>query len=141
MVARAKEPTATRGPKRAGATPDVQPQQGPTNAQLDPNGPEADQPGDPLDFDTLPLSALRKYRTAHRLQVPSALSWPGYMVHGGIGKKTSSYKASTRVPKEELAAAVKKHFLNHNVRESDAIVDFIYSIKKQDEEFKLQFNP
>ncbi|KAK9470306.1 uncharacterized protein V1510DRAFT_423390 [Dipodascopsis tothii] len=92
---------------------------------------------DPLNFDTFPVTALRKYRTSHNLTTPSALSNDGMLLNGSIGKKTWSYKHRTRVPKEELASAVKKHFQAQNVRETDMIAGFLYSVKNQDRALKL----
>lgn len=86
-----------------------------------------------MDFETLPLSALRKYRSIYKLSTPSAQSMNGYLLGGSIGKKTYSYKHSSRVSKSELAAAVKRHFMNTNTKESETIVDFIYSVRKQGE--------
>ncbi|CAN6621674.1 hypothetical protein TRVA0_008S02608 [Trichomonascus vanleenenianus] len=95
---------------------------------------------DPLDFESLPIEALRKYRLQNKLSTPSAESHPGWMLHCPLGKRTASQRTTNRVSKKELAAAVKKHFVAQSVRESDTIVDFIYSVKRQDDAFKLQFN-
>jgi histone deacetylase complex subunit SAP30 len=63
----------------------------------------------------------------------------GYLLGGSIGKKTYTYKNSNRVSKPELAAAVKKHFMGSNVKESETIVDFIYSVRKQGMLLRLSF--
>lgn len=94
---------------------------------------------DPLNFETMPLETLRKYKQYHKLSCPSAASWSGYLLNSTVGRKTHSFKSSGRVSKQELASSVKKHFMSQNVRESDTIVEFIYSVKHQDEAFKLQF--
>ncbi|KAG5359721.1 Transcriptional regulatory protein [Yarrowia sp. C11] len=97
--------------------------------------------GEAMNFDTLPLESLRKYKSLHKLQAPSALTLNGYLLSGPMGKKTWSYKHRTRVNKPELAAAAKKHFMAQPVRESEIIVDFVYAVKNHDKAFKLQFNP
>ncbi|ODQ65586.1 hypothetical protein NADFUDRAFT_50872 [Nadsonia fulvescens var. elongata DSM 6958] len=96
---------------------------------------------DPMDFESLPLDSLRKYKTLYKLSTPSALSHDGFLLNSAVGKKTYSYKHQNRVTKAELAAATKKHFMAQPVRESEIIVDFIYAVKNQDRAFKLQFNP
>jgi hypothetical protein len=81
----------------------------------------------------------------------------GYMLDGSVGKRTVSYKTCKRVPKSEVVMQVKRHFLTQTIRETDVIVDFIYSVKRQgmvlstvlsrpqftdfvDRAFKLQFS-
>lgn len=97
--------------------------------------------GEAMNFDTLPLDSLRKYKSLHKLPTPSALTPNGYLLSGVMGKKTWSFKHRTRVNKPELAAAAKKHFMAQPVRESEIIVDFVYAVKNHDKAFKLQFNP
>jgi hypothetical protein len=86
---------------------------------------------DPMDFETLPLSALRKYRIKNKLAIRSPLSLNGYLLDSSIGKKTISYRNRTRASKYEIASQVKKHFVNQPVRETETIVDFVYAIKRQ----------
>lgn len=100
-----------------------------------------DEPKDPLDFETLPLEALRKYRTVYRLPVRCPMTTNGYMLGGTVGKRTWSYKHLQRAPKREVAEAIKEHFLAESVRESETIVDFVYAVQNKDKVFKLQFNP
>lgn len=61
------------------------------------------------------------------------------MLEGSVGKKTLSSKHNMRLAKSEVASEVKRHFLNQPVRDTDVIVDFIYSAKRQDKAFKMQF--
>lgn len=44
-----------------------------------------------------------------------------------------------RLAKSEVATEVKRHFLSQPVKDTDVIVDFIYSAKRQDRAFKMQF--
>lgn len=109
-----------------------------------PSSPETSEPSstastpaviDLVGIDDLPVSVLRKYRQVHNLAsvVPSALSHNGYLLKNNkpLGVKTFTGKHTTRVSKQELAAVVKKHFNQQTVRESEVVVDFIYSVNKQ----------
>lgn len=92
---------------------------------------------DLVSIDTLPVETLRKYRRIHNLSatVPSALSSDGYLLNSAVGRKTLAARNSTRVSKHELAGVIKKHFAAQNPRESEVIVDFIYSVNRQGEFF------
>ncbi|ODQ82618.1 hypothetical protein BABINDRAFT_29629 [Babjeviella inositovora NRRL Y-12698] len=95
------------------------------------NGPN-DQPiPSPLDFESLPTEALRKYKKKFGINVPSSLTISGYMLASEAGKKTYSYKNKDRITKTELASHVKKHFMNQQCRESEIITNFIYKVNNQ----------
>ncbi|KAK9447760.1 uncharacterized protein V1518DRAFT_420346 [Limtongia smithiae] len=94
---------------------------------------------DPINFEKFPDSALRKYRTHYGLPEKSNISGPGMLLNGSAGKRTFSYKHRTRITKDELAGAVKRHFAAQPTRETDMIVAFLYSARNQDKEFKLRF--
>jgi len=101
------------------------------------NGPKEKEIVEPLDFDSLPNKTLRKYRDHYNIPVKSSLSTDGYLLASEIGKKSYSYKNKDRVSKPELSSAVKKHFLNQTVKESEIITNFIYKVNNQDKAFKL----
>lgn len=91
---------------------------------------------DLVRIEDLPIETLRKYREVYKLgnQISSALSHNGYLLRNNstsLAKRTFTAKHSTRVSKHELAAVVKKNFNQQTVRESEVIVDFIYSVNKQ----------
>lgn len=90
---------------------------------------------DLVDLESLPVETLRKYRQVHKLSasIPSALSHDGYLLNSAVGRKSYTAKHTSRVTKHELATVVKKHFAQQNVRESEVIVDFIYSVNRQGE--------
>ncbi|CCH41936.1 Transcriptional regulatory protein [Wickerhamomyces ciferrii] len=103
------------------------------------NGPKEKTIADPLDFDSFPDEALRKYRDHYGLPVKSSLTTNGYLLASEIGKKTYSFKSRDRVTKPDLANAVKKHFSTQTVKESEIITNFIYKANNQDKAFKLNF--
>ncbi|RHZ63485.1 hypothetical protein Glove_329g61 [Diversispora epigaea] len=67
----------------------------------------------PIDFNTFDVSVLRRYKRIHRLKVKEYAS------------------------KEELVAAVSKHYAAQQPKEVDAIAAFIYSVHHQDTTLKL----
>lgn len=94
------------------------------------------------EIDDLPVDALRRYKIAYKIPQLGAQSFQGYLLNSAVGRKTWSYrigKSNNRVPKNTLAQAVKRNFGNHSVRESEVMVDFIYSVKTQDNAFKYRF--
>lgn len=94
---------------------------------------------DLVNIESLPVQTLRKYRQVHKLgsTVPSALSFDGYMLNSAVGRKTFAARHTNRVTKHELASVVKKHFAQQNPRESEVIVDFIYSVNRQGEYLRM----
>ncbi|KAH3678300.1 hypothetical protein WICPIJ_008850 [Wickerhamomyces pijperi] len=104
------------------------------------NGPNEKPIIEPLDFDSLPVHTLRKYRDHYGLSgTESCLTGSGYILQSKAGEKTYTAKNSSRVSKLELAANVKKHFLSTNVKESEVITNFLYRVNNQDKQFKLNF--
>ncbi|VVT56845.1 uncharacterized protein SAPINGB_P005332 [Magnusiomyces paraingens] len=94
------------------------------------------------EIEDLPVDALRRYKAAYKIPQLGAQSFNGYLLNSAVGRKTWSYrigKSNNRVPKATLAQAVRRNFGNHSVRESDVIVDFIYSVKTQENAFKCRF--
>ncbi|CAG8456905.1 3429_t:CDS:2 [Diversispora eburnea] len=67
----------------------------------------------PIDFNTFDVSVLRRYKRIHKLKVKEYAS------------------------KEELVAAVSKHYAAQQPKEVDAIAAFIYSVHHQDTTLKL----
>lgn len=63
----------------------------------------------------------------------------GFMLGGSVGKRTWSSKHLHRGTRSELAKAIKSHFENEPVKETDTIVNFVYAVKHQNDVFKLSF--
>jgi histone deacetylase complex subunit SAP30 len=104
------------------------------------NGPYDRKIVDPLDFETLPDSVLRKYKDHYNLNKKSSLSQEGYLLGSELGRKTQSYKNKDRIAKPELASAVEKHFMAQHPKESEIVTNFLYKVNNQDKAFKLSFN-
>ncbi|KAK9460160.1 uncharacterized protein V1516DRAFT_679088 [Lipomyces oligophaga] len=96
-------------------------------------------PLDPVDFSTFPADSLRKYRDTYRLSELSPISQDGMLLNSVVGHRTFSFKHRNRITKDDLAASVKRHFATQSVRETDIIASFIYSVRHQDDTFKLKF--
>ena len=85
-------------------------------------------------FDT---STLLTYKTAHRLDVPSAFTSPyneRMLSRPGIGSLSPTMarpKKLQRVGKDQLAMAVRKDFNAAMVSESEIITSFLYSVYNQ----------
>ncbi len=94
------------------------------------DGPYKKQLPDPMDFESLPLSSLRKARDLYGLNTPSCHSFEGELLNSKIGKKTYSYKNNkdARVSKKELADDVKKYVMEQPIRETEVIVNFLYAV-------------
>ncbi|KAF2180618.1 hypothetical protein K469DRAFT_639633 [Zopfia rhizophila CBS 207.26] len=89
---------------------------------------------------------LQGYRRAYRLDTPSSFKNPlSHVILGnGIGRYSPTMarpKAKRRVPKDQLALAVRKNFNALGVNETDVIVDLLYKVKNQDKEFRVRFAP
>ncbi|KAH0270433.1 hypothetical protein KCU71_g18937, partial [Aureobasidium melanogenum] len=50
-------------------------------------------------------------------------------------------KAKRKVPKEQLAMAVRKNFNDAAVNEIDVMVDLLYKVRNQDKAFRLRSAP
>ncbi|KAK7206579.1 hypothetical protein BZA70DRAFT_274596 [Myxozyma melibiosi] len=100
---------------------------------------EAGVPIDPVNFDTFPDDALRKYRASYSMPDKSSISNLGMLLNGKVGQRTYSYKHRNRITKEELAGAVKRHFIAQPAREVEMIAGFFYAVRHQNETLKLKF--
>lgn len=95
------------------------------------NGPQDKDPIDPLDFETLPVEVLNKYKKRYKMDLPDAMTDYGTMLGSSMGKKTYSERNQYRITKQQLAENVRGHFLSQNVKESDAIANFIYAVNNE----------
>lgn len=88
-----------------------------------------------FDIESLDFASLRKYRKVHR--VPTTLdAVPTYE------NPTQAPRRYLRVEKEEeLVGAVKRHWSTATIKESDAIVSFLYAARNQHRTFKMKFAP
>ncbi|CAJ0756655.1 6153_t:CDS:2, partial [Entrophospora sp. SA101] len=66
-----------------------------------------------LDFNTFDISVLRRYKRIHKLKVRDYAT------------------------KEELVAAVTRHYATQTVKEVDMIASFIYAVQNKDNTLKL----
>ncbi|RKP30895.1 hypothetical protein METBISCDRAFT_30583 [Metschnikowia bicuspidata] len=106
------------------------------------NGPKDKPPIDPLDFSTLSDKALRCYNKKYDLRLPEIQSFNDNILQSELGKKSCSAKKTQRVEKiskQDMAASVQKHFLTVNVRENEILAGFLYKVKHQNKDFKLNF--
>ncbi|KAK9458143.1 hypothetical protein V1511DRAFT_491857 [Dipodascopsis uninucleata] len=111
-----------------------------TNTNASQNATSEDVPSqDPLNFESFPVRALRKYKTTYNMPGLSSISEAGALLNGSVGKKTYSYKHRNRISKEELAGNVKKHFTAQTTRETEMIACFLYATNNQKNAFKLHF--
>lgn len=96
------------------------------------NGPQDKEPIDPLDFLTLPVETLNLYRRKFNLEgVPEAMTDYGAML--STGKTFTERSVVQRITKDQLAEAVKAHFLSQNVKETDVIANFVYTVHNEGE--------
>ncbi|KAI9487321.1 MAG: Sin3 binding region of histone deacetylase complex subunit SAP30-domain-containing protein [Benjaminiella poitrasii] len=66
-----------------------------------------------IDFNSMDISILRKYARVHKI------------------------KTKAKTSKEELAAAVSRHFANQTVKELDTITCFLYTAHYKDSVLRL----
>ncbi|ODV85157.1 hypothetical protein CANARDRAFT_7806 [[Candida] arabinofermentans NRRL YB-2248] len=119
------------------------------------NGPDDFEKPGPLDFSTWTESQLRKYRelylTPNQMISSDTKTFQGYLLEGSqLGENSESYiKNETNKEKkvydyrtvDDLRANVEDHFNNHlNVKESEVIMNFIYSVKNENKKFKMCFD-
>ncbi|OZJ06130.1 hypothetical protein BZG36_01031 [Bifiguratus adelaidae] len=67
-----------------------------------------------IDFATVPLRILRKYKRIHKLRTKN--DYPS---------------------REELAAVIQRHFASQSIREIDAVTCFLYSVRHRDSALRL----
>ncbi|KAI5246692.1 hypothetical protein E4T42_06312 [Aureobasidium subglaciale] len=83
------------------------------------------------------LSLLQQYRAAHRMDTPSAFNSirnQFLLSNPGIGRQSPTMarrKTKRKVPKEQLAMAVRKNFNDAAVNEIDVMVDLLYRVRNQ----------
>lgn len=94
-----------------------------------------------LEFDDLPLMALRRYCAVHKLKCRCPRTFQGEMLDSEMGHRTWSYKYHQRDKARDVAALAKRDFSDQNIRETETIADFIYAVSNQDLIFKLKFTP
>ncbi|KAF2684580.1 hypothetical protein K458DRAFT_431490 [Lentithecium fluviatile CBS 122367] len=99
-----------------------------------------------ISWGTQDAAVLQGYRRAYRLDTPAAFKNPlsHVVLNQGIGRLSPTMarkKDKRRVKKEQLALAVRKNFNAQAVTETSCIVDWIYTVKNQDKEFRVRFAP
>lgn len=111
---------------------------------------------DPLDLSTLSVDELREYRVrylnpSHQLS-PDILTFQGSMLQNSLlGQRTESVESNEQRKcdnnlydyrtKDDLAVNVQSHFDNQlQVKESEVIMDFVYKVRKGDDQFRIHFD-
>ncbi|KAI7882857.1 hypothetical protein K492DRAFT_175919 [Lichtheimia hyalospora FSU 10163] len=69
-----------------------------------------------INFNSLDMSVLRKYVRVHKIKIDPSAS------------------------KEDLVAAVSRHFANQTVKEMDAVTCFLYTARYRDSVLRLPLN-
>ncbi|KAI9662830.1 MAG: hypothetical protein M1821_007877 [Bathelium mastoideum] len=93
------------------------------------------------------IDLLHAYRNLYRVDSPSAFYSPlnqALLTNPGIGRHSPTIarrKGKTKVSKEQLALAVRKHFNGLAVSETEVIVDMMYKIRSNDKAFRMKFAP
>lgn len=104
------------------------------------NGPKDKPKVNPLDFLSLDTDALHKYSEKYDLNLPMIQSINENILLSEIGKKTYSTKKAMsvgRISKPEFASHVHKHFLATPCKENEIVANFMYKVKNQGKDFKL----
>ncbi|EPQ65464.1 BgtA-20316 [Blumeria graminis f. sp. tritici] len=107
------------------------------------------EPGDqnPLQWSSFESPILHAYRYDYRLNTPAAFhkSYNQMTLSkssmGRMSPTMASKKCDRRQSKDQLAAAVKKHFKSMGIVENDVIVEFLYKVRHQDKSFRMRFSP
>ncbi|KAF2019273.1 hypothetical protein BU24DRAFT_115820 [Aaosphaeria arxii CBS 175.79] len=110
------------------------------------NNSHSEQNNSGISWKDQDIALLHSFRRTYRLDTPSAFKKPlsQVVLGSGIGRYSPTMarpKAKRRVPKEQLAMAVRKNFNALGVSETDVIVDMLYKVKNQDKEFRVRFTP
>ncbi|RKF53483.1 hypothetical protein GcM3_218026 [Golovinomyces cichoracearum] len=102
---------------------------------------------DSLQWSTFDSSVLHAYRYDYRLDTPAAFS-KSYnqmtLSQSPIGKMSPTMAGKRdhrRQSKDQLAAAVRKHFKCMDIVENDVVVEFLYKVHYQDKNFRMRFGP
>lgn len=105
------------------------------------NGPHDKPKVDPLDFDAFDVDTLDKYSQVYNLGLPLTQTLNDDILSSEIGKKTYTYKRNQgyKINKPEKVHAVKNHFLALPSRENEIIANFLYKLRNEDKDFKLEF--
>lgn len=109
------------------------------------NHPDLTPDQHPVDFESYPDKFLRRYKDHFNLDIEDNLTLKGYMLGSQLGSRTYSAKLNqvgkigSRVAKSDLAKEVKKHFTSYGVKENICIPQFIYRVKNQKKNFKMEF--
>ncbi|KAJ4288435.1 hypothetical protein N0V90_011670 [Kalmusia sp. IMI 367209] len=99
-----------------------------------------------MSWNTQDHAVLQGYRRAYRLDTPSAFKNQGshIVLSQGIGRLSPTMarsKSKRRVEKSQLSLAVRKNFNAQAVSETNCIIDWMYTVKSQDKEFRVRFAP
>ncbi|KAF2113301.1 hypothetical protein BDV96DRAFT_613735 [Lophiotrema nucula] len=110
------------------------------------NSGQNEQNSSGISWSSQDTAVLQGYRRAYRLDTPSGFknSLSHVILGSGIGKYSPTMarpKAKRRVPKDQLALAVRKNFNALGVNETDVIVDMLYKARNRDREFRVRFAP
>lgn len=93
-----------------------------------------------MAWNTIPRELLNTYRIAHNLPTPAAFTSPlnqALLTNPGIGRQSPTMavkKEKRRVPKQQLALAVRKNFNSAAVSEIDVTVEMVYKVRHQSEQ-------
>ncbi|EGV63405.1 hypothetical protein PSN45_004315 [Yamadazyma tenuis] len=137
----AKQPT--RGVRAR--TAQQQAQQEFLSKHINSNGPQDKVKIDPLDFNAFTADELNNYSKRYNLGFPECQSLKLDVLNSEIGKKTLSSKKhnkgkrTEKIEKYELSHNLKQHFLSSSVKENEVITNFLYKVRNDDKDFKLEF--
>ncbi|WPG99551.1 Hypothetical protein R9X50_00236800 [Acrodontium crateriforme] len=115
------------------------------NASQDNASTPSQNPG--MSWSTVPVSVLNTYRVAHNLSTPAAFTSPlrqAYLTNPGIGRQSPTMarrKDKRRVPRDQLALAVRKNFNSAAVSETDVVVELVYKVRHQNQTFRMRSAP
>ena len=90
-----------------------------------------------MDWKNADNNLLNTYRVAHNLSTPAAFTSPlnqALLTNPGIGRQSPTMarkREKRRVPKEQLAMAVRKNFNAAAVSEIDVVCELVYKVRNQ----------
>ncbi|KAI1002693.1 hypothetical protein K3495_g5509 [Podosphaera aphanis] len=100
-----------------------------------------------IDWSSFESSVLHTYRYDYRLDTPAAFSVPYNQMTlsrspiGRMSPTMAGRRGERRQSKDQLAAAVRKHFKSMGIVENEIIVEFLYKVRNQDTNFRQRFTP
>lgn len=105
------------------------------------NGPQDRILPDPLDFTAYSLTQLNRYVKRNNLNFLECDLLKSDILESQIGKKTLSKKRNRigKLEKYELANQVRHHFVSVPVKENEIVTNFLYKVRNEEKQFKLQF--